>query len=376
MLTTETLFRDFPTLEGIAYLNTAAESVPPICVTQAVSDYMHHKRLGMRGRDHHFPRVEQCRDVTARLLGLTPAEVSFCSCSSEAYNLLASALDLQAGDEVVVADLDFPAGATPWLTARNKPLTKVWQAKAGQLELEDLLPLLNENTKLVQLSLVSFYNGFRLPWNDVAKLVRHHAPNAALSADITQAFGRVSVQNLDADIFISSTHKWTLGIHGGGLVGIPAKSAHRLTTTAGGWYHLSNAFDADRFERAVTKPGAASYSVGMPSFAALYALNASLRYLEQVGIENIEAHANPLLQQVETELKTLGIQPMCSLDQSQRPTGILAFQHPKVAEIHAALERDEVHVMHHAGRIRIAIHGYNQPDDVERLIRGIATVVR
>jgi selenocysteine lyase/cysteine desulfurase len=375
MLTTETLFRDFPTLEGIAYLNTAAESVPPICVTQAVSEYMHHKRLGMRGRDHHFPRVEECREVTARLLGLTPAEVSFCSCSSEAYNLLASALDLQAGDEVVLSDLDFPAGATPWLTARDKPMTKVWQAKAGQLELDDLLPLLNENTKLVQLSLVSFYNGFRLPWNDVAALVRHHAPHAVLSADITQAFGRVSVQGLDADIFISSTHKWTLGIHGGGVVGIPAQSAQRLTTTAGGWYHLSNAFDADRFDRAVTKPGAASYSVGMPSFAALYALNASLRYLEKVGIANIEAHANPLLQQLEDELKTLGIQPMCSLDQSQRPTGILAFQHPRTPEIHTALEAAEVHVMHHAGRIRIAIHGYNQPEDVERLVASIAAAV-
>jgi selenocysteine lyase/cysteine desulfurase len=254
-------------------------------------------------------------------------------------------------------------------------MTKVWQAKAGQLELDDLLPLLNENTKLVQLSLVSFYNGFRLPWNDVAALVRHHAPHAVLSADITQAFGRVSVQGLDADIFISSTHKWTLGIHGGGVVGIPAQSAQRLTTTAGGWYHLSNAFDADRFDRAVTKPGAASYSVGMPSFAALYALNASLRYLEKVGIANIEAHANPLLQQLEDELKTLGIQPMCSLDQSQRPTGILAFQHPRTPEIHTALEAAEVHVMHHAGRIRIAIHGYNQPEDVERLVASIAAAV-
>jgi selenocysteine lyase/cysteine desulfurase len=206
-------------------------------------------------------------------------------------------------------------------------------------------------------------------------MVRKHAPQAVLAADITQALGRVDVSGLDADIMISSTHKWTLGIHGGGVIGIPASAAERLTTKAGGWYHLSNAFDTDRFERAVTKPGAASYSVGMPSFAALYALNASLRYLEQIGISNIEAHANPLLQRVEAELKTLGIRPMARLDQTTRPTGILAFQHPKSAAIHAALEAEEVHVMHHAGRIRIAIHGYNQESDVERLVRAIASAL-
>lgn len=372
MLTTEALHRDFPTLEGIAYLNTAAESVPPVCVTQAVSEYMHHKRLGMRGRDHHYPRVEQCREVTARLLGLSTQEVSFCSCSSEAYNLLSSALSLGARDQVVIADLDFPSGATPWLTARERPQVQIWRSRDGALHLGDLLPLLSDQTRLVQLSLVSFYNGYRLPWNEAAALIRQHAPHAVLSADITQAFGRVDVSGLDADIYISSTHKWTLGIHGSGIVGIPQRSAARLTTAAGGWYHLRNAFDPDRFERADIKPGAASYSVGMPSFAALYALNAALRYVESVGIAAIEAHANPLVTQAYYGLKALGFAPMAPLDQAQRPTGIIAFQHADSARLHAALEAAEVHVMHSAGRIRIAVHGYNTADDIQRLLATLA----
>ncbi|MFN9954036.1 MAG: aminotransferase class V-fold PLP-dependent enzyme, partial [bacterium] len=115
---------DFPSLSGIHYLNTAAESIPPTCVNEAVAEYMTHKGLGMRGRDFHFPRVEACREITAKHLGLSTEEVSFCSCSSEAYNLLASALQLKASDEVIVTDLDFPAGATPWLTAAEKPVTR------------------------------------------------------------------------------------------------------------------------------------------------------------------------------------------------------------------------------------------------------------
>jgi cysteine desulfurase / selenocysteine lyase len=369
MLTSDSRLRDFPALENISYLNTAAESVPPTCVSTAVAEYMTHKAMGMRGRDHHFPRVESCREIAAKFLGLSAAEVSFCSCSSEAYNLLASALNLTEQDEVVVSDLDFPAGATPWLTARNRPVTRLWSAREGDLLLDDLLPLLNERTQLVQLSLVSFYNGFRLAWNEVAALVRQKAPQAVLSVDVTQALGRVDVSGLDADVIISSTHKWTLGIHGGGIVGVPARSATRLTTTAGGWFHLSNAFDSDRFQKATVKPGAASFSVGMPSFAALYALDASLRYLDGVGINKIEQHANPLVQQVYDGLRELGHAPLCSLDQAKRPTGIVAFRSEKSAELHAALEAAEVHVMHSAGRIRVAVHGYNTQEDVSRLLK-------
>src|SRR6185436_9853769 len=121
------------------------------------------------------------------------------------------------------------------------------------------------------------------------------APHAIISVDVTQALGRIVLDCAGADIVISSTHKWSLGIHGGCIIGIPAAKAARLTTHAGGWLHLQNAFEADRFQRAVPKTGAASFSVGMPNFVALYALNASLRYLQGVGVAKIAAHADPLV---------------------------------------------------------------------------------
>ncbi|MBV6501183.1 MAG: putative cysteine desulfurase [Prosthecobacter sp.] len=373
MLTDATRLRDFPSLNGISYLNTAAESIPPLAVHEALEAYWQDKQRGMRGREGHFAAVEACREISARMLGLTPGEVSFCSCSSEAYNLLASALNLGTGDEVVVTDLDFPAGATPWLRSATPPLTRLWKSTGGALEVAGLLPLLNERTKLVQVSLISFYNGHRIDWRPLRDAVSRLAPNALVSVDITQAFGRVELNCPDADILISSTHKWTLGIHGGCVIGIPARNAERLTTHAGGWYHLSNAFDGDRFERAVTKTGALSFSVGMPSFAALYALNAALRYVGGVGVPVISAHADPLVRELHDGIAALGIQPMCPLHHD-RPTGIVAFMDKRSAEIHAALEKAEVHVMHHAGRIRIAVHGYNTREDIRRALDGIGSL--
>jgi len=367
MLTESTRQQDFPTLSGITYLNTAAESIPPRCTGEAIEAYWQDKLRGMKGRDGHFAQVEACREISARMLDLQTSEVSFCSCSSEAYNLLASALQLDSQDEVVVTDLDFPAGVTPWLRARNAPALRIWKAVEGALDTNDLASLLSEKTRLVQVSLVSFYNGHRIGWPPFHEAVRRLAPNAIISVDVTQALGRVVLDCRGADVIISSTHKWTLGIHGGCIVGIPAASAPRLTTHAGGWLHLQNAFDADRFERAVPKTGAASFSVGMPNFVALYALNASLRYLEQVGVARIAAHADPLVATVDAGLRHLGLQPMCSR-QPRNASGILAFQHPRSAELHAALERENVHVMHHAGRIRVAVHGYNTRDDIAQLL--------
>ena len=368
MLTTERRREDFPGLEGIVYLNTAAESIPPRCVGEAIAQYWHDKQLGMRGREPHCAAVEACREISAKLIGLKPAEVSFCSCSSEAYNLLASALDLGPDDEVVVSDLDFPAGATPWLRASRPPVVKVWASRDGVLETEDLLPLLNAKIRLVQVSLVSFYNGFRLDWHSLRDAVRRQAPNAILSVDVTQALGRVVLDCSDADIVISSTHKWTLGIHGGCVIGVPEAGADRLTTHAGGWYHLTNAFAADRFERAFTKTGAASFSVGMPNFISLYALNASLRYLDRIGIDAISRHADPLVAQVHEGLVELGITPLAPR-RPQHPTGIVSFKHPRSPEIHALLEVENIHIMHQAGRIRVAVHGYNTTEDVVRFLR-------
>ncbi|MGB8170945.1 MAG: aminotransferase class V-fold PLP-dependent enzyme [Chthoniobacteraceae bacterium] len=371
MLTDAKRLSDFPSLAGLTYLNTAAESIPPRCVGEAIEEYWRDKLHGMNGRVGHFAQVEACREVSARMLGLESAEVSFCSCSSEAYNLLATALQLKADDEVVVTDLDFPAGVTPWLRAAEAPVLRVWTSDNGALDASRLALLLSERTKLVQISLVSFYNGHRIDWPPFLDAVRRLAPNAIISVDITQALGRVVFDCEGADILISSTHKWTLGIHGGCIIGIPSAGAARLTTRAGGWLHLQNAFDADRFERAVTKMGAASFSVGMPNFVALYALNASLRYLENISVANIAAHADPLVREAESGLRELGVKPMCRWNGS----GILAFQHPRSTELHAALERENVHVMHNAGRIRIAVHGYNTRDDIHQFLRVFATLL-
>lgn len=364
---------DFPSLAKQTYLNTAAEGIPPPCVAEALATYGRDKLLGMDGRLLHEQQWRGLQEAAATLFGLTPDEIGICSCSSEAFNLAALALQLKQGDEVVISDLDFPAGATPWLQEACAATVRLWRSREGALHVEDLMPLLGPKTRLVTVSLVSFFNGFMLPIKDVIETVRRHS-EALIAVDVTQAAGRVPLQLEGVDLIVSSTHKWLLGSHGGGLVGVPADRAAEWTVPAGGWFHLANAFDADRFERAVTKPGAASFSVGMPNYPAVYAVHAAVRYILATGVEAIHSHAQPL---TEACLEAVAGEDVDLLTPQSPSTlaGILAFRHPKAEAIHRMLHDANVHIMAHAGRLRVAIHGYNTSDDIDRFLSSLRQAV-
>jgi selenocysteine lyase/cysteine desulfurase len=55
--------------------------------------------------------------------------------------------------------------------------------------------------------------------------------------------------------------------------------------------------------------------------------------------------------------------------------GILAFRHPDADRINQRLHERSIHIMAHAGRLRVAIHGYNTMADVERFLSALSEVL-
>lgn len=358
--------RDFPSLQGMIYLNSAAEGIPPLCVRDALWQYFQDKQLGMDGRLLHEAQWKAARGLTASFYGLTSEEVAICSCSSEAYNLASMALQLQEGDEVIINDLEFPAGATPWLQQGSPACVKVWRNRDGSLHPENLLPLLNSRTRFINVSQVSFLNGFRIHTPSLVEVVRKHS-NALIGLDVTQALGRIPLDLRGVDLIVSSTHKWILASHGGGLVGIPSANSSALTAPAGGWFNLQDPFGANRFSEARSKPGADSFAVGMPNYPAIYAIRAGLEYIQKVGVEKIDQATRPLVLHCMEELAKLPIE-FITPQNPDHLAGILAFRHPKADQIHQHLRSKNIHVMGNAGRLRVAIHGYNTHEDIEKLL--------
>ena len=366
MLTQASREADFPSLNDRTYLNTAAEGIPPRAVIDTLSQYAQDKLLGMDGRKLHEDQWNSARERIARAFGLTPGEIGICSCSSEAYNLAAMALQLKSGDEVVINDLDFPAGATPWLQSTCPAEVKVWRSREGGLRIEDLIPLLGAKTRFLTVSLVSFFNGFKIPLPETLKAVRQRSP-ALVAVDVTQALGRIPLDLSDVDLIISSTHKWILATHGGGLVGVPDARKTQWTVPAGGWFNLKDPFREERFDQAESQPGAPSFTVGMPNYAAVYAINGALDYIHSVGVSAIDAYASALVRVCLEGLKKLPVE-ILTPDEPEAIAGILAFRHPDADRIHRVLHAKKIHIMSHAGRLRIAIHGYNTHEDIERLL--------
>ena len=373
MLTDDTRRRDFPALADMTYLNTAAEGIPPRPVIEALTQYAVDKQLGMDGRALHEAQWRRARTEVAAAFGLSAEEIGICSCSSEAFNLAALALQLAPQDEVVINDLDFPAGATPWLQASCPATVRLWRSRQGALHSEDLTALLSPRTRLVSTSLVSFYNGYRLPLEETLEVVRKQSP-ALVAVDVTQALGRVTFDLSAVDLIVSSTHKWLMASHGGGLVGVPKSRAADWTVPAGGWFNLTNAFEADRFEHAVPKPGAASFCTGMPNYPAIYAIAAAAAYVNSIGVAAIEAKADSLVRACLAGLKALPIE-LLTPDDPKTLAGIIAFRHPRADEIHQKLREKKIHLMCHAGRLRVALHGYNTWADVDRLLKAMHEVL-
>lgn len=65
MLTRQTRNRDFASLQGMAYLNTAAEGIPPLCVREALLQYYADKQTGMDGREQHFLQLDAAKQLVA-----------------------------------------------------------------------------------------------------------------------------------------------------------------------------------------------------------------------------------------------------------------------------------------------------------------------
>ena len=374
MLTAESRRRSFPMLDEMVYLNSAAEGMPPVEVGEALAQYFRDKQLGMDGRERHFAALEETKSLVAELYGLTAAEIGICSCSSEAFNLAALAMRLREGDEVVINDLDFPAGVTPWLQPTCPATVLVWRARAGVLHVEDLVKLLTPQTRLVTVSLVSFFNGHMICLPSVVEAVRRHS-SALLAVDVTQALGRIPLNLTGADLIVSSTHKWILASHGGGLVGVPAARASEWTVPAGGWLHLEEAFGSNRFERAVSRPGAAGFAVGMPNFPAIYAIRAALQYLKGIGVEAIDRVARPLTRACLDGVAKLPVELLAPIDDSAL-AGIFAFRHPAADKIAQQLKANRIHIMSHAGRLRVAVHGYNTESDIETFLRCLTAALK
>ena len=374
MLFQATRLKDFPTLETMTYLNTAAEGIPPPAVAEALAQYVHNKQRGMDGRPLHFAQWDSARALAGQLYGLSADEIAICSCTSEAYNLAAMALRLrQTLMRSSSTTLTFQPARRPGCkkpARRRSRSGGPWRGVAGRRP-------------------AALAWSTHPPDRYVARqlLQRLYAPTSRGDRGCAPHFAGASGSGRDAstgprslplegvDLIVSSTHKWILASHGGCLVGIPAAHDVNWDVPAGGWFNLQDPFGPGRFDRVISRSGAAGFMVGMPNFPAVYAIRAALDYITQVGVEAIDRAARPLVRACIDGLFRLPVD-LLTPPESESLAGIVAFRHPESEELARRLQAQNIHLMSHAGRLRVSIHGYNTMSDIETLLVALDAALR
>jgi selenocysteine lyase/cysteine desulfurase len=115
----------------------------------------------------------------------------------------------------------------------------------------------------------------------------------------------------------------------------------------------------------------------MPNYPAIYAIRAGLAYISEIGVESIYTAAKPLVQNCLDALRQLPVEMLTPADASaDTMAGIIAFRHPAMDVIQRHLHNNDIHVMSQAGRMRVAIHGYNNAADIERFLSVLTGALR
>ena len=367
---------EMPVVEQWAYFDHAA--VAPLTAVAArtlrewTDEALAHGDTAWQGWAR---RTESTRDAAARLIGAHSDEIALVPNTTTGISLVAEGLDWKSGDNLVTLADEFPSNAYPWLNLADRGVEtrRVPTDHSGRLDLDQLFKACDARTRIISLSWVGYATGYR---HDVARIVeRAHERGILVLVDAIQGLGAFpfDVRKTPVDFLAADGHKWMLGPEGAGIAYIRRERLERLRAFGVGWHSVVHASDYTRIELAL-KPTAARYEGGSQNMAGMLAFGASLELLLELGAERLAASVLDITDQACVRLAEIGATIVSDRRLEHRGgeqrSGIVAFElpgrQPLAVKNHCL--RQGVVLSCRAGRLRISPHGYNNGEDVDRLI--------
>ena len=195
----------------VAYFDHAASTPVHPEVIEAMREYFDGCYANPTGA-HRMARdarraTDDARDVLAEALGARPGEIVFCGSGTEADNLAVFGAAAASGGTVVCTAVEHPAVLRPVEQLGGRV---VGVDGHGALDLDALAAALDDSVRLVSVMLANNETGVVYPLDEVAEVLRRHAPQAVLHTDAVQAFPWLDVASLaaPADLISVSAHKF------------------------------------------------------------------------------------------------------------------------------------------------------------------------
>jgi cysteine desulfurase/selenocysteine lyase len=301
--------KQFPILDQevngspLVYLDSAATSQKPLAVIEAIEKYYKEYNsnvhrgvhtLGTRATDGYEGAREKVRKfINAK----STEEIIFTRGTTTALNTVAASYgraNLKPGDEIVITYMEHHSNIIPWQQVARETgatLKYISLTEDHALSLEEVKSTITSNTKIVSIMQVSNVLGTINPVKEIAEIA--HANGAVMVVDGAQSTPhmKVDVQDLDCDFFAFSGHKM------GGPTGIGALYGKKeLLEKMEPIEFGGEMIDFVNLYESTWKELPWKFEGGTPIIAGAIGLGAAIDFLEEVGLDNIQAHEHKLAQ--------------------------------------------------------------------------------
>jgi selenocysteine lyase/cysteine desulfurase len=369
---------DFDIAPGYVYLNGAYTHPMPRVATEAAR-----RAAESRGRLSPAPETTQPdpKVLFASLINAKPSEISYVPNTSTGENLVLNGLAITRFDGNVVTDaLHFDGALVHLLELQNQGLDlRVVKPRDYRIDMGDLERVVDNKTKLIEVSLVAMYNGFQHDLKAVCDLA--HAHGALVYADIIQGAGAVpiDVRATGLDFAACSSFKWLMADFGLGFLFASERALEHVARSQWGYHSTSDMnehvppFDPEADTHPVTwtlrNDATGTFEVGSIGGSVKASVGASLGYIHKLGVQDIQAHRQPLLKKLRDEMPRLGFTPVTPAGTT---SPIITFAMKDGKEVQRRLDAARINARVSAHWIRLSPSVYNDMHDVDRLLAALS----
>ena len=375
-MTWEAWRSEFPIFRNAVYFNTCSLGALSTRVASSVERFLAlwHEHGASAWYAFWLDKMSTVRAKYARTIGAEPDEIALFPSITAALTAVASAFDYRERPRVAVSDLEFPTTIYQWLVKRDTgvEISPVASRDGLSVSADDYAAAVGARTQLVIASHVYYTSGFIQDLAAVAEIA--HARGAYCVIDAYQGTGHVptNVHGSSVDFLVAGGLKWLIGGPGIAFLYVRRDLHDRLRPNDVGWFGHREQFafqtvfdyasDARRFEG------------GTPSVAAVYAQDAGLDIVLEIGVDTLRDRQLELVSDLVGRLRTGGFAPRVPADLN-RHAGIVTVPVADPPAVVAALRRQGVIVDSRPGVVRLSPYFYNGIDDNRAVCEALGRVV-
>jgi len=401
-LNSQKLRQDFPILskkingKPLIYLDSGATSQKPKQVIDAISNYYQTQNANIHRGVHQLSQeitiaYENARvTIQKHLNAALSQEIIFTSGTTESINLVANSFGkkyIKSGDEILISEMEHHSNILPWqmLCEEKGAVLKIIPInEKGELLIEEYKKLLCDKTKIVAVTHVSNTLGTINPVKEMIALA--HEKDIPVLIDGAQAVPhiKVDVQALNADFYCFSGHK-LYGPTGVGILYGKEKWLNEMPPyKMGGGIIKTVTFEKTEYADLPLK-----FEAGTPHIEGGIGLAAAIDYVNEIGLENIDAYEYELLEYATAKLSA--VEGLRIIGTAKEKASVISFVIEEVhpLDIGTILDKQGIAVRtgHHCtqplmkyfgipGTIRASLVFYNTKEEIDVLVNGIQKAIK